>query len=96
MLIEKNFQEGDTISAKCVNGDELVGRLEKINDDIITVKKPMMCLMTQKGVGLVPFMVSLNPDSSVDVTRSHIISIAKTHKPIADHYIELTTGLKLN
>ena len=93
MLVENTYKKGDVITAKLVNGDELVG---KIHDDRYLIKKPMMCVMLDKGVGLVPYMVSLNPEGSVEIGKIHILSIALTYKPVADHYITTTTGLKLN
>ena len=96
MLVENTYKKGDVITAKLVNGDELVGRIEEIHDDRYLIKKPMMCVMLDKGVGLVPYMVSLNPEGSVNIGKIHILSIALTYKPVADHYITTTTGLKLN
>ena len=97
MLLENSkYKKGDVVTAKLVNGDEMVGRVEEIQDGHLLIKKPMMCVMADKGVVLVPYMVSLNPEGSVEIGKNHIISIALTYKPVADHYITTTTGLKLN
>ena len=62
MLIEAPHKVGDTISLKLSTGEEVVGRLDAESSESYTVKKPMVLIANEKGLGLAPFMYSVNPD----------------------------------
>lgn len=98
MLIEAPYKVGDTVSLKLSSGEEIVARLESESKDQYTLKRPMMLVMNgQGGVGLGPYMMSVNPEKgNFVVLASSVACIAKTDEQISKTYIEQTTGLKLN
>lgn len=93
MLIEAPYKVGDVVSLKLSSGEEVIGSLEDENPSFYTLKKPLMVAATQQGLGLAPFMFTVNPESKVPVNRNNVLCLAKTDKDMASQYIQSTTGL---
>jgi hypothetical protein len=93
MLIETPYKNGDTISLKLSSGEEVVARLEEERDDSLKLTKPLMLTPTQEGLGLAPFMFTVNPEQSVVINRATVLCIAKTEDEMATQYVQNTTGI---
>lgn len=95
MLIETPYKEGDTVSFKLSSGEELVARLEKEDEKSYTLKKPMVLIAQQKGLGLAPFMFSVNPDGKFVLQANSVSCVAKTEAEIAKQYMSQTSGIQM-
>lgn len=95
MLIETPYKNGDTISLKLSSGEEIVARLEEESKDYFTLKKPMVLVAQQQGLGLAPFMFSVSPDSKFMMRTTSVSCVSKTQEDIGKQYLETTSGLKL-
>ena len=95
MLIDIPYKVGDTVSLKLISGEEIVARLENEQSANYTLKKPMVLIAQEKGLGLAPFMFSVSPDGKFVMQSNAVSCIAKTESAIADQYIESTTGIKI-
>lgn len=95
MLIEAPYKEGDTVSFKLSSGEEIVARLEKEDDKSYTLKKPMVLVAQQQGLGLAPFMFSVNPDGKFVLQASSVSCVAKTQDEIAKQYMSQTSGIAM-
>lgn len=95
MLIETPYKEGDTVSFKLSSGEELVARLEKEDEKSYTLKKPMVLIMQQQGLGLAPFMFSVNPDGKFVLQANSVSCVAKTEAEIAKQYMSQTSGIQM-
>jgi len=94
MLVSKNYDAGTIVSMKLVNGDELVAKLVAETADTYTVIGPMTVIPTQKGVQLMQSMFTVEPDQEFSISKQHIMLSRASADPVADHYRELTTGIK--
>ena len=95
MLIETPYKNGDTVSFKLSSGEEIVGRLEKETETSFTVKKPMVLIAGEKGLGLAPFMFSVSPDAKFVLQASSVSCVAKTQDDIGKQYTAQTSGIAL-
>lgn len=96
MLIENNTLEtGTVVTIKIVGGDEVIGRFQSLTPEEITVTKPLVVMMGQQGFGLVPFILSADPDAKVAIKNSTVISTVKTYKPVAAEYTKQTSSIKI-
>jgi len=93
MLLESNYKNGDTISLKLSSGEEMVGRLEKEDENQISIKKPMVIIAAQQGLALSPFMFSATPDAKFVIKQSNIMCVTKTIEEIGKQYTQQTTGI---
>jgi len=93
MLVETPYKTNDVVSVKLSSGEEVVGRLTEDADDTITLNKPLMLSMTQKGMGLAPYMFTVDPESQITFKKVNTITIVKTMETMAKQYIQSTSGL---
>ncbi len=100
MLIEKKAGEGDIVSFRLTNGEEIIAKLVKDEGMHIVVTKPIiaqiqMVSANQAGLAFGPFMASVNEDTAkFTFPRSNLLSEPlKTRADIAQNYIKMTTGL---
>ena len=93
MLIDTPYKVGDTVSLKLTSGEEVIARLEEETGTTYTLHKPMVLVAGQQGLGLAPFMFSVNPDAKFKVNASTVTCILKTEKELASQYTQQTTGI---
>ena len=95
MLIETPYKNGDTVSLKLTSGEELVARLEEETDNYYTLKKPMVLIAGQEGLGLAPYMFSVNPNNKFMLRVNSVSCVSKTQEEIAKQYTQQTTGIQM-
>jgi len=95
MLLEVNYKNNDVISIKLTSGEEVIGRFSEETETHITIEKPMSLQMGPQGVGISQFMFTMELDSTVLLDKSHCMVIGKTIKPMADQYLQGTTGISM-
>ena len=93
MLIETPYKVGDTVSIKLTSGEELIGRLDEESTDTFVLSKPLMVVAGQQGLGLAPFMFTVNPDAKFKIKSTSIVCVIKTADDMAKQYIQSTTGI---
>lgn len=94
MLIEKGFSNGDIVSVKIVNGDELIARFEEETEETVKLSKPLAITMSQQGLGMIPW-IFLGDDETVTVKKAHIFVIVNSKKDAATQYRQSTTSIAL-
>ena len=95
MLIETPYKIGDNVSFKLSSGEEIIGRLEKEDDKSYTLKKPMVLIAGEKGLGLAPFMFSVSPDGKFNLQATSVSCIEKTEAEIGKQYVAQTSGIAI-
>ena len=51
--------------------------------------------MSEKGLAMLPFMLTVNVEADLVVNKNQIMITAKSIKEVADHYLQSTTGITL-
>jgi len=95
MLINKGITPGEIVTIKTTAGEEIVAKLVEENPMGITVAKPLVLTAGQKGIALVPFLFTTDPDANITISKGTVMVLAPTIKDAADTYIQNTTGIKL-
>ena len=95
MLINKGFSNGDVVSVKLINGDELIARFESEDADTITISKPMAITMGVQGMGLIPWVFLGDTERNITLRKKHTFFIVPSKKEASDQYIEGTTGIAI-
>jgi len=94
MIIETQYESGDTVSIKLSSGEEMVARFDKQEETVTVVKKPLMLIPTPDGkMGLAPFMFTVDQNSKFTIQNANIICIVKTEKNAADLYVANTSQI---
>lgn len=95
MLINQNtYSEGDVVTFKLTNGDELVGKLVEDTALEFRIDRPCTVVPSQKGIMLIASLFTASPDIKVSISKSHVLLHAPTAKEVQDYYIQVTTGIK--
>lgn len=94
MLINKGFNQGDTVSLKVANGDELIARFDEETADGYRITKPMAVTLTERGLGFIPWLFFANTDTIL-LKKDHVFAIATSKESATKQYLELTTGIAL-
>jgi hypothetical protein len=89
------MQVNDIVSIKLVSGDEIIGRLEEKDANIVKLSKPVQIVASQQGMGFAPVCISIDDASVFTFQQAHIIFLAPTRKELVDAYIRATTGIQL-
>ncbi len=95
MLLNKGFATNEVVSLKLVSGEEIVARFEEETATGYKISKPTMITMTQQGIGLMPYMFTVDPDREIVINHQAVAVISATEKVFADQYIQGTTGIKI-
>tara|TARA_B110000503_G_scaffold12490_1_gene16957 strand:+ start:1026 stop:1316 length:291 start_codon:yes stop_codon:yes gene_type:complete len=95
MLIETPYKVGDNVSFKLSSGEEIIARLEAEDAKSFTIRKPMVLIAGEKGLGLAPFMFSVSPDGKFVLQSQSVSCVAKTEKDIAKQYTSQTSGIQM-
>lgn len=95
MLLQKAIREGDVVSIKLINGDEIIARLEADDQHGITVTRPLAITMSNQGLGMIPW-VFLGEKDTYTLKREHIFVMVPSKKDAADQYVQGTTGIALS
>ena len=93
MLIDKGVTEGEVVTIKLTSGEELVAKLIEENPMQIKIARPLVLTMGQQGIGMVPYLFTVDPDKDIKMNRSTITVLETTEESAAKQYIKATTGI---
>jgi hypothetical protein len=94
MLVRKSkYSEGDVVTLKMVNGDEILARFVKEDDNGVVIKTPSTVVPSQNGIAMLKSLFTAEATQEIHIDFSHIMFHAKTIEEIANGYIEKTTGI---
>ena len=92
MLVEPR-KNGDVVTIKTIGNEEIIGTQVDITNDHVIVNKPMTAIMHENGMGLMPYVMTVSPETKVKINKSLVVVHEKTAKPIADEYIKNTSTI---
>jgi hypothetical protein len=78
---------------KLLTGEEFVARILEINADHMIIEHPIMTVISQQGLQMMPALFSANQDKTVRLNNSSWAMIADTRDDVRDSWIQATTGI---
>jgi len=94
MLISKGYSQGDVVSIKLINGDEIIAKVEAEDADTVTISRPMALTMGPQGLGMIPW-VFLGEESKIVLEKQKTFFIVTSKPQASKQYLEDTTGISL-
>lgn len=94
MLVSRGYQEGDIVSFKLTNGDEIVARIISSDTDSYEVAKPCTVMPSPQGMGLIQSLFTADSDINIRLNKNHVIMHAPSIDQMQKHYIKTTTGIE--
>lgn len=92
MIIEKGLGEGSIITIKLTSGEEVVAKLVEESDTYIKVLKPMVLTAAQQGIGMAPYLFTINPAKEIKINKP-VSVFDLTDEEMAKQYIKATTNI---
>jgi hypothetical protein len=93
--LKKDFSNGDVVSIKLINGDEIIARFESEDADTITISRPLALTMSGQGLGMIPW-VFLGKEDSITIRKKNTFFVVASKGEAAKQYTEGTTGIALS
>jgi hypothetical protein len=94
LVSNKRYDEGDVVTFKLINGDEIVAKVKEQADAEFVLNKPCTVLPSAKGIGLVQSLFTAGDSVDVRIRVDHVIMHAPVVKEVQNHYIQVTTGIQ--
>lgn len=94
MLIDKGIAQGEVVSIKLINGDEIIARFDSENTDEVKIERPLAITIGPQGLGMMPWMF-LGGKELVTLKKQHVMAMMQSKKDAADQYMQGTTGIAL-
>jgi hypothetical protein len=95
MLLKVPYKNGDVITLKLSSGEEIVARFRGDETESFTIEQPMSLINTPHGIGLVPYMFTVDPGEHLVISKRGVIVHSATRKETANDYLRQTTGLQM-
>ena len=96
MLINKGISPGEVVTIKVVTGEEIVAKYVEETSTGHKVSRPMVLSMTQKGLGMMPMLFTVDPDSDILINSASIVMLTVTEADFAKQYTTSVTGIQLS
>lgn len=95
MLIDKGVTSGEVVTIKIISGAELIAKLIDETPTSYKFSKPMVVNVSPQGISLMPYVLSVDPEKTIEITKNNVCLIASTDKQFSDGYTQNTTGIAL-
>lgn len=93
MIIDKGLTIGEVITIKLTSGEEIIGSLVEERPDYLKISKPRALTSAEGGLGMVPFVFTVDPGRDLKVFRTTVVVAEPTDKEFASSYTKATTGI---
>lgn len=93
MIIDKGLSIGEVITIKLTSGEEILGTLVEERSDYLKVSKPRALTSADGGIGMVPFVFTVDPSRDLKIFRSTVVVAEPTEKEFASSYTKATTSI---
>jgi len=88
-----DLQMNTVYTFKLNSGEEVIGKVLKVSDNVVEISDPVSIAPSPKGMGLVPSVFTANAKENVRLNTNSVSLVAKTADEIVDKYREATTGI---
>jgi len=93
MLIEQKLEKGTVVAVKLISGDEIVGKIERLNATELVILKPIAIGLSGQGIGFGPFMLSAADDVALTFKLEQVVTYVQAREEIKNAYIQSTSGI---
>ena len=84
---------GEVYTLKLISGEEVVARVNAIEDQYLLLHDPVSVAPGPQGLGLMQSLFTANPKDPARLNINSVTIYALTDESVKSKYIEATTGL---
>jgi hypothetical protein len=91
------FTVNEVYTIKLNSGEELIATIKPsaTGDGYVTISNPVSVAPGPQGMGLVPSLFTVNPDSTIKLNTMSIAVFGLTEENVKAKYLEATSGIKV-
>ena len=91
------FTVNEVYTIKLNSGEELIATIKPsaTGDGYVTISNPVSVAPGPQGMGLVPSLFTVNPDSTIKLNTLSIAVFGLTEENVKAKYLEATSGIKV-
>jgi len=89
MKLEKN----EIYTIKLASGEEIVTKIIEETDNALEVDQPIMVVVSQQGLQLMPGLFTNNNEKTVTINKGSCVMVGPTREDVRTNWIEATTGI---
>ena len=78
---------------KLLTGEEFVAKIIEINPDHMIIEHPILTVISQQGLQMMPALFSANQEKNVRLNNASWAMIAETRDDVRDSWTQATTGI---
>jgi hypothetical protein len=90
-----DIQAGNVYTFKLNSGEELIAKVNAVEESAFVIEEPVSVAPGPKGMGLVPSLFTANPKALVRLNTTSVSLVADTDDAVRDKYREATTGISV-
>ena len=90
-----DIKAGNVYTFKLNSGEELIAKVNAVEDSAFIIEKPVSVAPGPKGMGLVPSLFTANPKALIRLNTTSVSLVADTDDAVRDKYREATTGISV-
>lgn len=91
--IDKGVTVGEVVTIKLTSGEEVIASLLEETDKYVKVSKPRVLTAAQGGLGMAPYLFTVDPDKAIKIFKGTVVALEATDKESASSYTQGTTGI---
>jgi len=88
-----DLKVNEIYSFKLNSGEEVVGKIAAIGNDIIELDHAVSVAMTPQGVQMIPSMFTANPKGKITVNITNCTMVSVTSEDVISAYTQAVTGI---
>lgn len=88
-----NIKVGEVYTFKLTSGEEVVARVEAVENNYVLLHDPVSVAPGPQGLGLIASLFTANPKAETRLNTNSVTIHALTDESVKSKYIEATTGL---
>lgn len=88
-----NLELNTIYTFKLNTGEELVAKLTKIEPEYLEIEHPILTVISQQGLQMMPGLFSANLDKNMRLNNHSWALVAETRDDVRDSWIQATTGI---
>ena len=91
----QHIKVGQVYTLKIFSGEEVVAKVESVEDGWLELSDPVSLAPSQTGMALVPSVFSANATENVRLNSNSVSFVATTADEVKDKYREASTGIQV-
>jgi hypothetical protein len=95
MLAEKTIKPDDIITMKLTSGEEVIAKLVEEQPMHLRVVQPVVLIMQQNGIGMAPYLFTVDESTPVKMSKMNVTVIEKTGPRSTEQYLDAINPAKI-